>query len=90
MDRTTDNKDSKPWWRYGFVWLIISGPLLVIVACIITIYIAVTRPDPLIDDDYYIHGLEINKTLNEKRDGLTPALEGRNNAATGVKPPVRP
>jgi hypothetical protein len=85
-DKTMDNNDAKPWWRYGFVWLIISGPLLVIVACIITIYLAITRPDPVIDDDYYVHGMEINKTLNEQHDGLAPALQGRNHAATGVKP----
>lgn len=81
-----DKNDPRPWWQFGFVWLIISGPLLVIVACIITIYIAISQPDPVIDDDYYIHGMEINKTLNEKHDGLTPALQGRNHAATGVKP----
>lgn len=86
MNETMNTNEIKPWWSYGYVWLIISGPLLVIVACFITIYIAISRPDPVIDDNYYRNGLEINKTLNEQHDGLIPALQGRNHAATGVKP----
>ena len=78
--------DTKPWWNYGYVWLIISGPLLVVIAAFITAYIAVTRPDPVIDNDYYRHGIEINKTLNEQRDSLAPAIQARNHAATGLKP----
>ena len=78
--------DTKPWWRYGYVWLIISGPLLVVIAGITTVYIAVSRPDPVIDNDYYRHGIEINKTLNEQRDSLAPAIQARNHAATGLKP----
>ena len=86
MNKTMNTNDTKPWWRYGYVWLIISGPMIVIVACFITIYIAISRPDPVIDDNYYRNGMEINKTLNEQHDGLIPALQGRNHAATGVKP----
>ena len=52
------------------------------------------RPDPVIDDNYYRNGIEINKTLNEKRDSLAPAGQARNHAATGIKPtenaPVQP
>jgi uncharacterized protein len=36
--------------------------------------------DPVVDADYYRHGLAINKTLAEK--ARLPALEGRNHAAT--------
>lgn len=78
--------DTKPWWQYGYVWFIIAGPLLVIIAGFITLYLAVTRPDPVTDDDYYRKGIEINKTLNEQRDALAPAGQARNHAATGIKP----
>jgi uncharacterized protein len=37
-------------------------------------------------EDYYRKGIEINKTLDAERDGLAPALQARNHAATGVKP----
>jgi len=76
--------DPKAWWRYGYVWFLIAGPLMVIVAGVITAYIAVSSPDPVIDQDYYQHGLDINKTLKAQKDSMAPAIQGRNHAATGA------
>ena len=78
-------EDTKGWWKYGYVWLVVSGPLVVVIASFITLYLAVTRPDPVIDD-YYRKGIEINKTLYAQRDSLAPAMQARNHAATGIKP----
>jgi hypothetical protein len=77
---------TRPWWRYGFVWLVISGPAVVVVAALATAWIAVTHPDPVTDEDYYRHGLEINKTLGEDGKAMMPALQGRNHAATPPGP----
>ncbi len=78
--------DTKPWWQFGHVWLIIAGPLLVVIASFITLYLAISRPDPVIENDYYRKGIEINKTLDEQRDNLAPAGQARNHAATGIAP----
>lgn len=82
-----------PWWRYGHVWLVLSGPLVVVVACCITAVIAIRHPDPVLAQDYYRRGLNINKTLAaQKAMQLAPAMESRNHAMThkpdseGVKP----
>ena len=75
----------KPWWHFGYVWLIIAGPLIVVIASFVTLYLAITTPDPVIDD-YYRKGIEINKTLDAQRDAMAPALQARNHAATGIKP----
>lgn len=80
-----NSREIKAWWNFGYVWLIIAGPALVIVAGIITVYLALSTPDPAVED-YYRKGIEINKTLDAQRDGLVPALQARNHAATGVKP----
>ncbi len=73
-----------PWWRYGHVWLVISGPAIVVVAALITGWIAIQKQDPVVDENYYQSGININKTLaeQEKLRALTPALKGRNHAAT--------
>ena len=71
-----------PWYKYGHVWLIISGPAIVVVAGIVTAWIAVRSADPVIDKDYYRDGLEINKTLAARDRSHVPALQGRNHAAT--------
>lgn len=90
--RETDQQ-SKAWWHYGHAWLVVGGPLAVIIASLITVYIAMNHRDPVIDENYYQKGIEINKTLNadakltkEQLDALAPAVRARNHAATGVTP----
>lgn len=73
-------------WKNGFVWLIVAGPALVVLASFITLYLAITKPDPVVDNDYYNKGININKTLGVKGDAMAPAMQARNHAATGFKP----
>jgi len=80
-----ETQDTKPWWKYGYVWMIIGGPLVVIIASFITFFYAVGTPDPVIEN-YYVKGLEINKTL-EAKEALSPAMKARNHAQTGVTTP---
>jgi hypothetical protein len=77
MSETT----SQPWWKYGYVWLVLSGPLAVVVAALVSAWIAVHQQDPVLAPDYYRQGLEINKTL-AAQGPLAPAMQGRNHAAT--------
>uniref|UniRef100_UPI000D397D62 FixH family protein n=1 Tax=unclassified Variovorax TaxID=663243 RepID=UPI000D397D62 len=84
MTTTTTTTTTPPaaaaWWHYPLVWLVIGGPALVVVASIATFWLAWSRPDALVSEDYYREGLEINRTLADKK--LMPALAGRNHAAT--------
>ena len=81
-----------PWWRFGHVWLIVAGPAIVVVASLVTFYLAVTRPDQIVTEDYYRKGTEINQTLGHaaQNPSLAPALQARNHAATGVIPATKP
>ena len=73
----------KPWWTHGHVWLVIAGPAIVVVAAIATLVLAVRTPDPLVTEDYYRKGIEINKTLAAQGGkAMLPAVQGRNHAAT--------
>lgn len=72
----------KSWWKYGYVWLVISGPAVVVVASFYTFWLAVNSPNQIITDEYYRRGVEINKTLENPEKSLAPALKGRNHAAT--------
>jgi uncharacterized protein len=63
-----------PWWRVGMVWLVVGGPLAVVVAGLVTAAIAVdgaeevlTRPKPV---------------LSAVDAPQLPAIQGRNHAAT--------
>ena len=78
--------NNAPWWKFGHVWLVIAGPVIVVIAGFITLYLAITRPDPIVSEDYYLKGIEINKTLDLRNEGanLAPAMQARNHAQTGV------
>lgn len=79
-------QESKPWWKYGYVWMVIAGPAVVVIAGFYTFWLAVTIPDPIVAEDYYQQGIDINKTLADKEtQSLTPALKGRNHAVTPVQ-----
>ena len=81
-------RSTGPWWKFGLVWMVFSGPAIVVVAAFATLYLAVTRPDPVISEDYYRKGIEINNTQGKDvfPAGMAPAVQGRNHAATGVVP----
>ena len=79
---------SAPWWKFGYVWLVFAGPAVVVVASFITLYLAVTRPDPVISEDFYQKRIEVNKIVGDAVNAasMAPALKARNHAATGVLP----
>ena len=80
----------QPWWKFGHVWMILAGPLVVVVAGFVTLYLAVRSPDPVVSEDYYRKGMELNKTLEADPASLAPAVQARNHAATGGPPPAGP
>lgn len=87
MTNEPSQTESGPWWRYGHVWLVISGPAVVVVAALVTGWIALRTPDPVIEADYYRRGVEINQTLAREK-AMMPAMQGRNHAATPAPPPA--
>ena len=73
---------SGPWWKYGHVWLVLSGPMIVVVAGIVTAIIAINGADPVVTKDYYQKGLNINQELRSVEKSLAPAGAARNHATT--------
>jgi len=76
---TNDKPQSqRPWWTYGMVWLVISGPAAVVVASFVSGYIALHGADPVLTRD---EGPEPS-VIKAGTDAMTPALQARNHAAT--------
>ena len=40
------NSATPPWWKFGYVWLIIAGPAVVVVAGFYTLWLAISAPRP--------------------------------------------
>ena len=72
----TEGQASTPWWRVGMVWLVLSGPALVVVAGIGTAVIAYRNADEVLTETASA------RTLPVRPDTMTPAHQARNHAAT--------
>ena len=55
--------DGRPWYKEPWPFILASGPLLVVVAGIVTAWIAVRSSDGLVTDDYYRKGLDAGATI---------------------------
>ena len=54
---------SNPWYREPWPWILAAGPLIVVIAGIVTAWIAVRSSDGLVADDYYLKGLAAGQTV---------------------------
>lgn len=59
-----------PWWREPFMWMVVGGPLTVVVAGFATLAIAIAYPDPVI----------VAPATGKVAD--QPAVQARNHAAS--------
>ncbi len=57
------------WWRLPIVWLVIGGPLAVVVASFATLALAILNPDPV-----------IGSAASDR--SAQPAVQARNHSAT--------
>jgi uncharacterized protein len=67
----------RPWWRYPIVWMVIAGPVVVVVASLITAGVAIRNVDPVLDTS--------PKTVEALKD--TPAVQARNHALDTERQP---
>jgi hypothetical protein len=58
----TEQQISKPWWKQLWPWLLISGPAVAMVGCIITIWLAVNMyADKPLRDGVVKQGLKVEQ-----------------------------
>lgn len=84
----------EPWWRVKAMWLVVGGPLLVVLGCIVTVTLAIRHPDPVLDKAAYERDLAAARSLEgAQREAalikLQPAHQARNHAAAPVVPQDR-
>jgi hypothetical protein len=58
---------SQPWYREPWPWILAAGPIAVILAGVVTVWLAITSNDGLVADDYYKRGLEVNQVIQRDR-----------------------
>lgn len=75
----------RPWYAQLWPWLLMLGPVAVILAGIHTTWLAFSRQDAMVVDDYYKQGKAINQDLRRDRaaTALGLSFHGRYDAAAG-------
>lgn len=73
---------SAPWWKFGHVWLVLSGPAIVVVAGLYTGYLAYSGSDVVYSESQLAEVMSAGQANPDARLAVTPALQGRNHAAT--------
>lgn len=85
MSNAMQRPSSGPWWKYGHMWMVVGGPLIVVVASFVTLYLAVSRPDPVYADAPKSSGsqqAQSGTAAEAHSPTLTPAMQARNLAAS--------
>lgn len=73
----TISQDRRPWYAHRWPWILMAGPAVVVVAGIVTAWIALSTSDGLVADDYYKQGLAVNQTLARNDVAGQMRLEAR-------------
>lgn len=79
------------WWKVPQMWLVVGGPLVVVVASIVTAVIAIKGADPVLNKEDYERDLKAIQALEGQARvdaliKLQPAHQARNHAASPVVP----
>ena len=69
-------EDTEPWYKQFWPWFLISLPLSVVIASIVTINIAFKTDDGLVSDDYYKEGLAIHKDADSSAKARELGIAG--------------
>ena len=80
------NTRPNPWYRHRWPWLLMAGPLAVLIAGAVTMWISFSGADALVVDDYYKQGKTINQDLRRDRQAAAMglSLSMRFDAVSGV------
>jgi hypothetical protein len=70
-----EGNGSEPWYRHRWPWFLMLGPFVVLIAGVVTIYLAVISNDGLVDEDYYALGISVNQTTAHERNAQALGLE---------------
>ena len=85
MNQSVPNAPA-PWWKVGPMWLVVGGPLAVVIASFFTLYLAIRTPAPVYSAPPR-SGAQLQQPADELgKSELAPAMQARDHAATGGVP----
>ncbi len=84
MNPTEASRQTRPWWKEPYVWMVIGGPASAVIACLVTAVYIFQGPDRLVPDEKFSQSQLIRQEIQQARTApLQPAQVARNHSATG-------
>lgn len=80
---SADGVRVQAWYREPWPWILMAGPAAVVVASLVTAWLAIRSDDGLVADDYYKQGLAINQTLGRSDAAERLGIEAELHLADG-------
>lgn len=69
--------NNRPWYRQPIFWILMSGPIIVVIAAFFTFGLAKTNADDMVSDDYYKDGKHINLQLDRDVEAVKRNLHAQ-------------
>ena len=88
--QASSTPNERPWFKEFYVWMVISGPVSVVLACAVTAFYILQGPDAVVSETSYKEGLALAKEVAVAEPAMQPAKTGRNHSATGGQNHVKP
>ncbi len=82
---TNERLSQPPWYKHRWPWILMSGPFLAMLACIVTIYLAFQKQDVLLVNGVKKTGLKIIEVPLVK-DAELKDSESTEKKINGAKP----
>lgn len=83
----SNKPQGQPWYREPMMWMVLGGPLAVVIASLTTYVLIVRGSDPILERDPVSEAQRVGKELTpEQIESLQPAVKARNHVAS---PPVQ-
>jgi hypothetical protein len=71
----TNTKESRPWYRVPFMWLVMALLSSAVIGSFVSLALAIRSDDGLVEVDYYKRGMEINRVLDRDHAATAHGLE---------------
>lgn len=76
-EQDNQHNSNAPWYRQSVFWMLMAGPIIVVIAAIVTFIIARINADDMVSDDYYKDGKHINLQLERDVEAVKRDIQAQ-------------
>jgi hypothetical protein len=83
--RPPESSQLLPWYRYPWPWVAIGIPAVAVIGGLLTLYLAITHPDPLVVDSGQYQEIRSGLQAQEPADAASPAAQAEREDRDGER-----